>query len=273
MKRLAFAGLALVALATSCPAFAEPTKEECIEAYRKNQPLRRDGRFREAIEQLLVCARDPCPEVLQSDCVAWLDEARARMPSVIFKARSGATTDITDVRVVMDGVELQPRLDGRAIEVDAGEHTFFFDHPGSPLVEKKILVVEGEKGRIIEVDLAPKSSSGALASEPPATTAAEHTRPVPWTVYALGGLGLAGLGVGTAFGAIGVGARADLYDCKPGCSREAIDDVSSKLLVADVALAIGVVSLAAATILYLTRPPASRAGRAAVLEGLTGGRP
>ena len=256
MKRVAFAAI-LGVLTASQGALAGPTKDECVAAYKGNQPLRRDGRLREAIEQLLVCSRDPCPAVLQSDCIEWLREAQAMAPSIVVRARAGASREVADVRVLMDGVEIAPRLDGRTIEIDPGEHSFVFERAGSGPVTKKLLIMEGEKGRVIDVDV---TLSSSLQSPTPAPG-----RPVPWTVYAFGGLALGALGLGGTFAATGVAARQDLFDCKPGCSTERIDSVASRFLVADVALSVGALSLAAALVFYFTRPSTSPARTSAVL--------
>jgi hypothetical protein len=228
---------------------AEPTKEQCVDAYKKNQQLRREGYLRAAITQLLVCARDPCPAVLQTDCVEWLRDANARLPSVVVKARSGVT-DLTDVSVTIDGVPAVARLDGRAIDVDPGPRTFSFEHPGARRIEKKVLIVEGEKGRVVNVDFTPPPP----ILGPPVTT----SRPVPWTVYALGGFGLAALGVGATFGTIGIVDRGALSSCTGSHCADDRDSVARKFLVADVAYAVGAASIVAALVVLLTRPSYQR---------------
>ena len=233
---------------------AEPTKEECLDSYKKNQQLRREGALRESIKQLLVCARDPCPSVLQPDCIEWLRDASARLPSIVVKAHAGAASDLTDVSVTFDGAPLAALLDGRAIEVDPGAHMLVFTRPGARAVEKKLLLVEGEKGRVVDVDFTRPAVLIAHAPLPldPGTNA--PLRPVPWTFYALGGLGVAALGVGATFGTIGLGGRSDLRSCAgPRCPDDK-DAVARKFLVADIAFAVGAVAIVAATIVYLTRP-------------------
>ncbi len=263
---IAFALPFVLASTFSRRAFADPTKEECVDAYKKNQQLRREGALRSAIKQLLICARDPCPAVLQTDCVGWLREAEGRLPSIVVKAHSGAAADLTDVSVTMDGAVLVPGLDGRAIDVDAGMHTFRFDHPGARAVEKKLLIVEGEKDRVVDVDFAssasassspsastlPDGSGGSDASGP--ATSVAVTRPVPWTVYALGGVGLAALGVGATFGTVGLVGRGDLSTCTGSHCASDRDAVARKFLIADVSYAVSAVSLVVAAVLYLTRP-------------------
>jgi hypothetical protein len=239
----------VLATAASARAQSTPTKEQCVDAYKSNQQLRRKGELRAAIKQLLVCARDPCPAVLQTDCVEWLRDANARLPSVVVKAHSGRT-DLSDVSVTIDGVPVVARLDGRAVDVDPGPRTFLFDHPGAPPIEEKILIIEGEKGRVVDIDFTPEPPSG----NPPVTT----IRPVPWTVYALGGFGLAALGVGATFGTFGLVDRSALASCVGSHCADDRDAVARKFLVADISYAVGAASLVAALVVYLTRPSYQR---------------
>lgn len=265
---------AALAFAVAAPGAAEPkrpTKDECVEAYKKNQSLRRDGRYREAIEQLLVCARDPCPAVLQTDCTSWLREARSLAPSIVVRPRAPGEADVTDVRVSMDGVEVASHLDGRPIEVDVGSHTFAFERPGSPRIEKKLLVVQGEQNRIVDVDFTPPAPAPAAppATAPSTPASAPETdapqRPIPWTVYALGGAGAIALGTSAVFGLIGLSARQDLYRCKDaGCPDADVDAVARKFRVADIALAAGVVLAGAAAIVYVTRPTSAPVSTVAI---------
>jgi hypothetical protein len=171
------------------------------------------------------------------------------MPSIVVKVRGPDGADVSDVSVSMDGELLVSGLDGRAIDVDAGAHVFVFERAGSPRVEKKLLIAEGEKNRIVTIEL--------VGPSPPAEQRAEG-RPVPWTVYALGGFGLAALGVGATFGTIGLAGRGDLARCAGAHCYDDRDRVARQFLVADVSYAVGAVSLVAAAVLYFTRSPAQR---------------
>ncbi len=79
--------------------------------------------------------------------------------------------------------------------------------------------------------------------------------PTPAGAYVLGGLGVAGFGVFTAFGLMGLSAKSELdaRACKPACPGADVDDARKKFLVADVGLGVGVVSLALAAAVFLGR--------------------
>jgi hypothetical protein len=67
-----------------------------------------------------------------------------------------------------------------------------------------------------------------------------------------GGLGVAAFGVFAYFGLRGMSDASHLKDtCVPGCATSDVDAVHTKLVIADVGLAVGVVSLAAATFFAL----------------------
>jgi hypothetical protein len=149
--------------------------------------------------------------------------------------------------VSVDGVLAAERLDGRPIELDPGEHVVRFERPSSAAIERRIVVAEGEKARVVRVDIAP-------APVPVPAPAPEQPRPMPWTFYVLGGVGLLSLGGFAAFGLAGLHGEQGLEDCSPNCSSARIDAVRQDYIVADVFLAVSVVALGAATIVALTRP-------------------
>lgn len=247
MKGAALGALSFLSLfAQSAFADEEPSKERCLDAYARSQPLRRDGKLTEAREELLLCARDPCPKQLQPDCVGWLDEVDRALPSVIFSATDGAGSDLSDVSVSVDGKPLASRLDGRALAIDPGNHVFRFQRRGQAPVERSILIQEGEKRRRIVVRLgepAPKARRPAqqqVSSGP------------PWTAYALGGFGIVALGTFAYFGSSGISDRSSLDACKPNCASSDVDRVDRKFWVANVALAVSAVTLGGATVIFLS---------------------
>ena len=47
----------------------------------------------------------------------------------------------------MDGEPLADRLEGTAVSVDPGEHTFTFEAPGYAVATKRLMILEGQKDR------------------------------------------------------------------------------------------------------------------------------
>lgn len=244
------------ASAQSTPA---PSKAACIEAYKSAQESSRSGHLSRAREQALVCARDPCPAVLQKDCKEWVADVEQRVPTVMVVVKDGEGKDVTDARMIIDGVVVPKRVDGRSMEIDPGEHKIEIFAEGRPKLVQTIVAREREKGREITFAYEPPKKK-----EPPTPTVIGPPTPGPrdstekpplrwtfWTAAGLGGAGLLGFGI---FGASGLVVRSDLDACKPNCSQQRIDHGKTSFLVADVSLGIGLVAAGVATYLYFTRP-------------------
>jgi hypothetical protein len=149
--------------------------------------------------------------------------------------------------VFIDGELVASRIDGRALDIDPGEHHVRFQSAGRAPSEQTVVVLEGQKGRTIVTTL------HAAA----ATSSAVHvvaTRPVPASVLVAGSVGVASVAAFGVFGGLYLAGRGDLDACKPGCSASAIDDVAWKGVVSDVALVVGAAALVTTLVLYLVRP-------------------
>jgi hypothetical protein len=96
--------------------------------------------------------------------------------------------------------------------------------------------------------------------------------------YVFGGTALVALGAFSVFALKGIRDRAALIDdCKPSCASSDIDRVHNTFLVADVALAVGLVSGGLATYFFLagrgsptTASPSVRAALTPVPSGMMG---
>lgn len=273
------AGWAL-ASAVACGLFttaasADPV-EACLEAHSSSQSLRKESKLLEARQRLLICAADACPQMVRNDCAPWLDEVNGMIPSVVFVARKDGR-DLTEVAVFADGAQLVSRLDGRPVEVDPGPHKLRFETPGSAPIERDVVISVGQRGREESVDFGGAAAPAASAVPPPAASApvvaaptpavsAHVQRPVPASTWIFCGVGLAALTVGTVFEVRGMSIRGDLDDqgCKPYCSKSDVQSGERSVLAGDIALGVGVVSLAAAAFTFFTRPEAPAAERSAM---------
>jgi hypothetical protein len=246
--RVTGVGAALLLL-TLIPSARADTRE-CVEAADRAQHLRDDGHLRAAREELLKCVVDACPPIVQKDCTAWLAEVEGRLPTVIFSLRDAIGNDVGAVRVLVDGAPLVSRLDGKAVPVDPGEHTFRFEpEQGAPL-ERRIIVRENDKGRLLSVVL-PAAESPKTA--PPAAEGASSGRSIPAVSYVLGGVSLIGL---AGFAYFWLGAVSDAKDLQPtcaarGCREGDLEAPRDKALVADISLGVGVAAALAAVGFYV----------------------
>lgn len=252
--------VAIVSASTADAAAAPDDREQCANAAEQAQQFRDEGKYRRAREQMLSCARDACPGPIKSDCGKWLSELDRDAPTVVFGARD-AKGDLFDVKVSMDGLLIQERLDGKPVLVDSGEHTFKFESAKDGVKEEKVLVRAAEKARAITVVFGsnvPASggsgSSGAKGGADRGTSppAQEEGSIVPALV--VGGIGVLALGSFAFFGATGSSDVDDLQKCRPNCKEEDVDSARTKLIIADISLGVGIVALGVATYMFLTRP-------------------
>jgi hypothetical protein len=197
--------------------------------------------MRAAKKEAITCARADCPEALARDCTGWLDELKRSTPTVVFDVRDDAGAFQRNVRIFLDDELVTEQLDGRAVEVDPGAHVLRAAREGFPALEERIVVPQGEKNVKIALQLE-------------RATVKQVSRPVPMATWIFGGVGVAGLALGTIFTVVGLSKKSDLDACKPNCPSDDVDGMMRNLAIGDVGLAAGVVSGAAALTFYLTRP-------------------
>jgi hypothetical protein len=257
-----------VALA-GAPAYAAPDRapNPCLTSPVEGQKLRKVDQLLSARDRFTVCARNTCPSEIVRDCVQWLGEVDAAIPSVVLAARDASGRDLLDVHISIDG---NPSVNAnqRAIELDPGIRRFVFQKEGSPDVSLQVLLREGEKNREVVATFAappaPPESTRLLPSPRPAPVL---ERQMPVAAWVLGGVGVAALGSFGAFAGIGLSERQNDH-CDSGCSSSQKADVETKYQVADVSLGVAVVALGIATWVYFAHPKVARAGPA---QGEVGG--
>jgi hypothetical protein len=180
-------------------------KQVCTDAYSAAQPLRRDHKLLAARTQLRLCVRQECSPLLKgqivTDCTEWLTDVEAKLPSVVFSAKDGSGADITNATVSMDGAVIAKALDGQAIDIDPGQHTFKFVVPGQPPVEVKVVATVGSKNRLVTATI------GAPPASPVDRTPAAPPASYTW----IGWVATGALAVGGAVtGALAIVASNDL---------------------------------------------------------------
>ncbi len=246
--RLGAFALVVAALVTSGLARAdEPTsKAACVGAYEDAQKKRLAGDLPGAKLELQVCGQDACPALIRTECVGWLREVEAAMPSVIVAVRNAAGSDVTSAKISVDGQPLRPRAPGEAVEVKPGLRKFRVEVAGEPPLERDVLIQSGEKSRVISLVVG--APSPQLARDAPAPRAG-----LPTPMIVLGVIGLASVAAGITFDAAGTVRLHDLHTgCAPNCSPGRVDGTRTEIIAGDSLLAAGVVALGAATIYFFT---------------------
>jgi hypothetical protein len=226
---------------------ADAAKAECLSRHETAQVARRERRLLDTRAALRICSGAACPSAIRADCVDWLEQVAHSIPSVVVTARARGA-DVFAVKVLIDGKVAAEKLTGFALEIDPGPHKFRFESPPWPAVEREVLASEGVKDRPIDVEFAPPLPDPALAL---ARTESQKPFKLERSDYVFGGIALAGFTTLAIFGGTG------LYDvhhlqttCMSFCTHEQVQDVRTKLIIADIGMAVGVVALAVGLYLH-----------------------
>ncbi len=231
--------------------------DACIASSESAQVDRNAGKLHDAKEKLARCLASDCPPLIRKDCETFLAEVDRTMPTVVFRVRSADGADVVDAAIRVDAEPRPTAVDGRVREIDPGPHDVEVTAAGRPPTHLRIVAEETVKGRVVEVTLA-AAPAPAPAPAPERSPSREDAprAPITWAgTIALGGVGVLGLGT---FAVVGLGADSDYRalesSCGTRCAPESTADVRDRFRVADVALGIGVVALAASALVYVLGP-------------------
>jgi hypothetical protein len=208
-----------------------------------------------------VCARSECPDLVRNDCAEWIAQVDSAIPSVVVAVRTPGGELVSDVRVTVDGRVERERLDGTPFDVDPGPHVFRFESSDGRFAEESRVIVQGDKGRMLNVTL----STLLLPPDPPPVVNAPTTRStVPLGSFVLGGVGVVGLSSFGYFAWTGYQAEKQLrVACSPRCTPDEVSNAQTRYIVADVSLAAGVLSLGAALWIAIAHARSTHARRSA----------
>jgi hypothetical protein len=248
----------IVAAGTGSVARAQD-KAACLDGAAKGQRLRDAHKLVEAREQFRICAAASCPSVVASDCATFLSEVEKMLPTVVPSAKNAAGADLADVKVTVDAALLMSRLSGEAVPMNAGLHVFRFEGADGATAERQVIVREGEKGQAVAVVMS--AVTPAPRSGGPATPEDKHSGFAwPTLGWLAGGVGAAGVAVGSVFGILamtGKGAHcASNNACDPGTSG----GIKTEALVGSVGWIAGGVLLAGGAAMILWAPREAKSG-------------
>ncbi len=254
---------------------ANPTTAECVAAADSSLQLRDQHKLRAARAQMLVCASASCPAAVQSECLRRVDQTNAAIPTIVFEAKDAAGNDLSNVKVDMDGQPLTDRLDGSSLQVDPGEHHFRFTASGGLVVDKTIVMREGEKERRERVVVGaaagpvatPAQAAPAAATAPAPEASSEDPGASRRTIaYVVGGVGVVGLAIGTVFGLMASSsASSSKNECSAtscsnyGQSLSDYNSASSDATISTVGFVVGGLAVATGAVLFFTAPSSAPA--------------
>jgi hypothetical protein len=253
-------GLLLCSAAVRAEDAGEDLKDACASSYEQAQTLRRAGKLTLARAQHVVCERT-CPGSLSRDCRRWAVELAAEMPSVVVRAVDRSGRPVSPVELSIDGeiVELSPQ--SGPLPLDPGRH--------------RLVLRSGEQRRTASILLAPReqmqltiefeSRDPAPAQRP---TVRDQETQVPSGAWALGAVGVVGLGAGAVLGIKGHVDRADLRErCAPACDPDEVEAIRRDWTIAAVAAGVGAVATGLAIWLVVDGQPRAQVGLRTTYNG------
>lgn len=166
---LFLAPLALAALST--PALAKKGKHAssteiaaCVTNYKSGLDQEKSGHLLEARELFIRCSKSACGSPLREECTMRFTQLNVDIPSVVPVVTSAAGKPVLDVEVQVDGQRLASSLDGHSFTMNPGAHDFSFSKDGHIFATQSVLIVQGQRNRLIAASLA-SSESPPLVEE------------------------------------------------------------------------------------------------------------
>jgi hypothetical protein len=255
--------MAALVLAVSSGARANNVTS-CDDAFDQSQVKRDEGKLLEARRLFRACGAPTCSPTQEKLCAKWLADVEVRVPSVILGAKNATGSDLVDVTVMLDGFQVAKGLDGRAIDVDPGRHTFTFVAQDGARAETQVVVEERAKGKMVSVTFA-SPAAVAMPPSPPPTSSVDARSPLRTTGFVTVAVGVGGLALGAVFGILALSTKSSDCQsgvCTPGSSATAYrqGNVSTVGFIAGGALLAGGV-----TLVVVARPPSGGGAGASVM--------
>jgi hypothetical protein len=221
-----------VVIAATSPSWASDAKvDSCASASEAGQRAVAARHFDEARRHLLVCTQSACPPPIRRDCDQLLSQVELDSPSVVIHLRDAEGHDVDSAAVTIDGQPTAHALAGGALTLDPGPHVIRITR-GVDVAQQSVVLREREKDRAVALQFA---------------QAHRDSPTVPFAVYPLAGIGLAGLAV---FAVLAVSGQSAYDACQSqGCDDARRSRLETQRWVTWTALGGGLASLAAATII------------------------
>jgi hypothetical protein len=261
LRRSGIAIAALALVASHASAQNAPTKQECADAYTQAQVLRAKDKLVLAKKQVDVCNDPACPQALRKDCTTWLVELQQSVPVLAVDVVNESGGVVPSAHVTVDGSAV---ASGQSLTLDPGTHTIAAEAPSMESASETLELAKGEK-RHATLTLK------ARATDKPEVPA---SRPFPVAAVIVATVGVAFMGGFIGFGLAGNGKRSDLdaSGCKPNCAQTDVDTIKTDYIIADVALGVGLATLAVATVLFIVSATSSPAKQTAMRSIFLGAR-
>jgi hypothetical protein len=238
-------------------AAADPTTADCLAASEASFASRDEHRLRTERSQVLVCAATSCPATVRKECIRRAEEISVAIPTIIFEARDSAGNQLSAVKVTMDGEVLAERLEGTALSVDPGAHTFVFETVGQLKLEKQFVISAAQKDRLERINLGPPVPSAGAREQTRQVRSGLGTQRI--LAIAAAGIGVVGIAVGGVYGLVTLSKRDDARSACPNLCADTggvakWSDAKSAGNISTAAFVVGGLALTGGAVLWFTAP-------------------
>jgi hypothetical protein len=253
----------------------------CENSFKSGEENLRAGHLRAARASFIECARTSCGGRLSRSCNAKLAQLESEMPSVVPAATGEDGVPRVDVLVAVDGEVVTTHLDGQAFAIDPGLHELSFARGGEVFAKQKVFVIQGQRNRPITISVPPLANEAQTKAvtapappppedvpppqpPPPKETVALTTTPPPsdappeppqsaghsaWP-FAIGAVGLVGIGTGALLTYWGRKDNDALSACSPACPASSVTHIKTLYVAADISFVAGGAALAASALTF-----------------------
>lgn len=178
--------LALLALGLlSSPSFAKKPKRgsnseigACVTNYKSGLDQEKTGHLLEARELFIRCSKSACGSPLREECTMRFTQLGQDIPSVVPVVTTAAGKPVLDIEVQVDGQRLTSLLDGHSFIMNPGPHDFSFSKDGHIFASQSLMIVQGQRNRLIAASLQPPPSEETPRSRKTKRAEAQAAPPI-----------------------------------------------------------------------------------------------
>jgi hypothetical protein len=221
---------------------SQDLKEACAASYEQAQTLRRAAKLTLAGAQLAVC-QETCPAALSRDCRRWTEEIDREMPRLSLSALDRNGAPLSGVELSVDGELTEMPAEGAALRLDPGRHRLVLRFGDERHAREVVLAARAQQQLSVEFDVvrAPEPVDTGTGGDPTRDRSGELV--IPPAAWALGAVGVVGLGAGLVLGIKGHVDRSELRSsCAPACEQEDVDAIQRDWTIGAVAAGVGAVA-------------------------------
>jgi hypothetical protein len=147
----------------------------CVDNYKTGLDNEQSGRLLQARELFIKCSKAACGSPLREECTTRFTQLSTDIPSVVPLVTDEGGGPQTDVEVRVDGERLTSSLDGHSLLLNPGVREFSFSQDGRVFATQKVMIVQGQRNRLIATSLQTTQSMAANRATKPKRAAPLQT--------------------------------------------------------------------------------------------------